>query len=74
MDKLFYTSYFVINIDYCDKTIQCNFFAYNDEDAINQLKIRIGERIGFITNNIKNIILTKNNIEIKKFTNLKELK
>ena len=72
--KQLYRSSFRIRIDDYDKTIYCSFFAYNDEDAISQLAIRIQERIGFITTNIKDIILTKNNIEIRKFTNLKELK
>jgi len=72
-NKQLYHSSFKINIDNFDKTIYCNFFAYDDENAIEQLPIRIKERIGFITDNIKNIILIKNNIEIRRFTNLEEL-
>lgn len=68
-----YHSNFKIKIDNHYKTIYCNFFAYDDENAISQLAIRIQERIGFITKNIIKIILTKNNIEIRKFINLKEL-
>ena len=76
-NKQLYCSSFKINIDHFDKTIYCQFFAYDDENAISQLATRIQERIGFITTNIKNIILTKSNteikIEIRKFTNLEEL-
>ena len=71
--KQLYLSNFKINIDNCYKTIYCNFFAYDDENAISQLAIRVQERIGFITKNIRDIILTKNNIEIRKFINLEEL-
>jgi len=75
--KQLYRSSFKINIDHFDKTIYCNFFAYDDEDAISQLSIRIKERIGFITDNIKDIVLTKNNtkikVEVRRFTNLEEL-
>lgn len=71
--KQLYRSTFKINIDHFYKTIYCQFFAYNDEDAIYQLSIRVPERIGFITNNIKDIVLTKNNIEIRRFINLEEL-
>lgn len=71
--KHLYRSNFKINIDNYYKTIYCNFFAYDDENAISQLIIRIQERIGFITKNIRDIILTKDNIEIRRFTNLEEL-
>lgn len=73
-NKQLYRSSFKIRIDDSDKTIYCSLFAYDDENAIEQLPIRILERIDFITKNIKNIILTKNNIEIRRFTNLEELK
>lgn len=72
-NKQLYRSSFEINIDNYYKTIYCNFLAYDDENAISQLVIRVQERIGFITTNIRNIILTKNNIEIRRFTNLEEL-
>ncbi|MBP3201317.1 MAG: hypothetical protein J6M39_06690 [Lachnospiraceae bacterium] len=72
-NKQLYRSSFKINIDHFDRIIYCQFFAYNDEDAISQLVIRVQERIGFITTNIKSIILTKNNNEIRKFINLEEL-
>ncbi len=68
-----YHSNFKINIDNCYKTIYCNFFACDDENAISQLAIRVQERIGFITKDIRNIILTKDSIEIRRFTNLEEL-
>lgn len=71
--KQLYRSSFKINIDHFDKTIYCQFFAYNDEDAMSQLSVRVKEKIGFITDNIKDIILTKNNVEIRRFTNLEEL-
>ena len=64
----------MINIDNIYKTIYCNFFAYDDENAISQLAIRVQKRIGFITKNIRDIILTKNNVKIRRFTNLEELK
>lgn len=73
-NKQLYRSSFKINVDYFDKTIYCQFFAYDDEDAISQLAIRVQERIGFITKNIRDIILIKNNVEIRRFTNLEELK
>ena len=63
--KQLYRSSFKIRIDDYDKTIYCSLFAYDDENAIDQLPIRILERIGFIT---------KNNIEIRRFINLEELK
>lgn len=72
-NKQLYRSSFKIN-NYFDKTIYCQFFAYDDEDAISQLAIRIQERIGFITKNIRDIVLTKNNVEIRRFTNIEELK
>lgn len=71
--KQLYRSIFMINIDNCYKYICCQFFAYDDENAISQLEIRVQERIGFITKNIRDIILTKDNVEIRRFTNLEEL-
>lgn len=74
MKRILYYCNFTINIDNYDKTIYLSFFAYNDEDAINKSIIKVQERIGFITKNIRNIILYKNKTEIRRFTNLEELK
>lgn len=71
--KKWYNVNFEINIDYYNKTIYDSFFAYNDEDAINKLPEIIQKRIGFITTNIKNIILSKHHNEIRKFYNFEEL-
>jgi hypothetical protein len=72
--KQLYYSDFKINIDHFDKTIYLSFFAYDDEDAISKLITKIQERIGFITTNIRNIVLYNKKTEIRKFTNLEELK
>lgn len=74
MKRILYYCDFTINIDHFDKTIYLSFFAYDDEDAISKLIIKIQERIGFITENIRNIILYKSKTEIRRFTNLEELK
>lgn len=72
--KQLYYSDFTINIDHFNKTIYISFFAYDDEDAISKLITKIQERIGFITTNIRNIVLYNKKTEIRKFTNLEELK
>lgn len=72
--KQLYYSDFKINIDDFDKTIYLSFFAHDDEDAISKLITKIQERIGFITENIRNIILYNKKTEIRRFTNLEELK
>lgn len=74
MKRILYYCDFTINIDNYDKTIYLSFFAYNDEDAIHKLITKTQERIGYITKNIRNIILYKNKTEIRKFTNLEDLK
>ena len=71
--KHLYRSSFVINIDHCDETFWCSFFANDDDDAITKLASEVKLRIGFVTNNIRKITLNKDNIEIRKFVNLEEL-
>lgn len=72
--KQLYYSDFKINIDHFDKTIYISFFAHDNEDAISKLITKIQERIGFITKNIRNIVLYDKKAEIRRFTNLEELK
>ena len=74
MKRILYYCDFIINIDNYDKTIYLSFFAYDDEDAIHKSIMKIQERIGFITENIRNIILYKGKTEIRRFTDLEELK